>query len=110
MTETAKLTAAGTKRGIRFGGAVALSGRNVVIGEQPFIYPKEPGAVYLYTEPPGGWKSTSKFDAQLTASDGTKKDYFGSSVAISGKTIVAGARSASVNGHRQQGAAYVFGR
>ena len=46
--------------------------------------------------------------AKLTASDGAASDYFGTSVAISGDTVVVGARDATVSGHFQQGSAYVF--
>jgi len=48
----------------------------------------------------GVWKQT----AQLTASNGAAGDAFGSSVAISGSTIVAGASGSNAG----QGAAYVF--
>jgi hypothetical protein len=109
MTETAKLTARGTERGIRFGGSVAISGKRIVVGEQPVIAPTKPDTVYVYAEPEGGWRTTSRFNAKLTASDGTANAYFGNSVAISGSTVVAGAPGATVNGI-QQGAAYVFGK
>jgi hypothetical protein len=46
--------------------------------------------------------------AKLTASDGAAGDQLGSSVAVSGDTVVAGALNAAVGGHSQQGAAYVF--
>jgi photosystem II stability/assembly factor-like uncharacterized protein len=46
--------------------------------------------------------------AELTASDGAAGDALGTSVAISGDTIVAGAPSASVGGNIDQGAVYVF--
>jgi hypothetical protein len=48
--------------------------------------------------------------AELTASDGTDFDYFGSSVALSsdGTTVLVGAASKTINGNYQQGAAYVF--
>lgn len=47
--------------------------------------------------------------AKLNASDGATNDGLGSSVAVSGNTVVAGAPDATVNGHSDQGAAYVFG-
>ena len=46
--------------------------------------------------------------AKLTASDGAASDEFGSSVSISGNTVVVGAPDATVGGNTQQGAAYVF--
>ena len=46
--------------------------------------------------------------AELTASDGTKIDNLGWSVAISGRTVVVGAPGATVGSNQGQGAAYVF--
>lgn len=46
--------------------------------------------------------------AKLTSSDGAAGDSFGWSVAVSGNTAVVGAPNATVNGVRDQGAAYVF--
>ena len=52
--------------------------------------------------------SPSAQKAKLTASNGTAGDNSGFSVAISGSTVVVGAPWATVNGHSQQGEAYVF--
>ncbi len=46
--------------------------------------------------------------AKLTASDGAAVDGFGSSVAISGDTVVVGAVGADINANADQGSAYVF--
>ena len=46
--------------------------------------------------------------AQLTASGGAAGDVFGSSVAVSGDTVVVGAPYADSGGNSNQGAAYVF--
>jgi hypothetical protein len=46
--------------------------------------------------------------AELTASNGTKGNLFGSSVAMSGNTIVVGAPEAKDGGNNLVGAAYVF--
>jgi hypothetical protein len=46
--------------------------------------------------------------AKLTASNGAAGDSFGWSVGVSGNTVVVGAPNATVNGVRDQGAAYVF--
>src|SRR5699024_5763469 len=42
--------------------------------------------------------------------DGTADDYFGNSVAVSGKVAIVGAYGAAINGNDSQGAAYVFTR
>ena len=48
--------------------------------------------------------------AELTASDGGTLNEVGFSVAISGSTIVAGARYGTVKGNLRQGALYVFSK
>ena len=64
----------------------------------------------MYTEPAGGWATTSAFTAELTASDGDTVDNLGDSVAVSGTTIVAGApRHDAESSTADYGAAYVFG-
>jgi FG-GAP repeat len=83
---------------------VAIYG-NVVIAGAP-AGSANPGAVYGYIEPKGGWQNATE-SFTLTASDGANGDNFGFSVAISAKTIMVGANMHVVNGI-QQGAAYVF--
>ena len=46
--------------------------------------------------------------AKLTASDGAASDGFGSSVAVSGDTVVVGAVPATTSAPGDQGSAYVF--
>ena len=45
---------------------------------------------------------------KLTASDGVSRDYMGTSVAVSGKVVVAGAPNHLVGSNSEQGAAYVY--
>ena len=54
------------------------------------------------------WAAPGPRPPQLTASDGAAYNYLGSSVAVSGTTIAAGAPGATVNGNFYQGAVYVF--
>ena len=58
------------------------------------------GAVYVFVEPAGGWQTTSNFNAELTASDGTAGSALGYSVSMDGNTIAAGAYGIN--------AAYIF--
>jgi probable HAF family extracellular repeat protein len=88
---------------------VAISGKTVVAGAPRWPAYDGPGAAYVFVEPESGWKSTSKFNAKLTASDGAVNDYLGFFVAISGDTAVFGAYGATIGSNSQQGAAYVFG-
>jgi hypothetical protein len=45
---------------------------------------------------------------ELTATDGATPDYFGSSIAVSGNTVVVGAPQHTVGSNSTQGVAYVF--
>jgi FG-GAP repeat len=90
--------------------SVAISGNTIAVGNADLEVAgaDHVGGVYVYTKPAGGWASTSKPTALLTASDGAANDLLGSSVAISGNVIVAGAPGHEVNGDQGRGAAYVF--
>ncbi len=97
--------------GSQFGYSVAISGETAVVGapfDGRFVSTTAKGKAYVFTRDAGSWNEK----AQLEASDGTREDYFGISVAISGNTIVAGAYGHDVvNGlttNEDQGAAYVF--
>ena len=106
MTPSAELTASDGAAGDQFGSSVAISGNTLVVGS-PYATVcsnYQPGAAYVFTESASGWTQSAK----LTASDGAAYDGFGSSVAISGNTLVVGASVATVGGVSDRGAAYVF--
>lgn len=89
-----------------FGDAVALDGGTVVIGARfDDDLGLNSGSAYVFVESGGVWS----FEAKLTAADGEEGDFFGDSVAISGDTIVVGARYED-SGATDAGAAYVFDR
>ena len=102
--QTAELIASDRAAGDNLGASVAVSGNTIVAGS-PF-HNSGQGAVYVFTEPNGGW-STATQTAELTASDGTANDNLGWSVGVSGDTIVAGAIQYD-GGQPGQGAVYVF--
>jgi hypothetical protein len=113
-TQTAELTASdgATQDGLGF--AVAVSGSTIVAGA-PYVTfisargeSSSQGAAYVFTMAAGGWANRTQ-TAELTASGGAVGDDLGSSVAVSGDTIVAGAPDHKVGGNVAQGAAYVFG-
>ena len=60
------------------------------------------GSAYVYTRSGSTWTEQAK----LTASDGAANDQFGDSVAISGDTVVIGARLDDDNGD-SSGSTYV---
>jgi hypothetical protein len=109
MSQTAELRAPNT---LDLGWSVAISGNTILGGAYLTTVGTNQyqGAAYIYTRPKSGWKTTHKFTAELTSSDGMPNDQFGTSVAISGNTAVAGAASATIGSNVGQGAAYVFGR
>jgi hypothetical protein len=109
-TQTAELTASDGGVGEFFGTSVALSGNAVVVGAPGHTVNghSSQGAAYVFVMPPSGWPSTTTQTAELTASDGVANDSLGSSVAIAGDIVVAGAPVHTVSGHSGQGAAYLF--
>jgi uncharacterized protein (DUF2345 family) len=100
-----KLTASDGAASDNFGNAVAISGDTVVVGAYGDDSYK--GSAYVFVKPDTGWTDTSTFNAKLTASDGETYDYFGDGVAISGDTVVVGARGDDDKGS-VSGSAYVF--
>lgn len=110
LLQQAELTASGGVTGEVLGSAVAVSGdgSTIVAGAPGGAGdPSDPGAVYVFSRPAGGWATGTQI-ATLTASDGVAGDNLGHSVAISadGSTIVAGAPKANLS----TGAVYVFTR
>lgn len=109
MTETAKLTAGDKANYDEFGNAVAISGNTIVIGAHSDDDAGEgTGSAYVFEKPAAGWNDMTQ-TVKLTASDGAAGDAFGSSVSISGDTIVVGAPGDDDNGS-DSGSAYVFGK
>jgi hypothetical protein len=122
MTETAKLTEPDGAAHDEFGN-VSVSGNGATVFVGAFqanvstLVPTGPGKAYIFVRPARGWKTTSKFKAKLTASDGAVGDFFGfcqaGSVCISsdGTTVLAGApQLGSTTGPTGPGKAYVFVR
>jgi FG-GAP repeat len=111
VTQLAELTPSTRATNDWFGISIAVSGDTVVVGDfDPNI--ESYGAVYVYVKPSNGWQNMTQV-AKLTSSD--NGEGFGTSVAISGDTIVVGAANTSNfdrANHRtpasSAGAAYVF--
>jgi len=70
-----------------FGDSVAVSGRNVVVGT--FAQAPRPGQAYLFSGTATGWRQTAQLTSDSSPAGGNE---FGYSVAISGSTIVVGAK------------------
>ena len=102
--ETGKLTASDGASGDNLGFSVAVDGDTVVVGARG--YDDDTGAIYVFTKPSTGWDDVNEV-TKFTASDGGEDHLFGSSVALDGNTVVAGAYGATgtVSG---SGAAYIL--
>ncbi|WP_309045111.1 PKD domain-containing protein [Marinobacter sediminicola] len=98
-----KVSASDLTDGDSFGVSVAMDGDTAVIGAEfaEIGRNRDAGSAYVFTRVNGVWSESQ----QLIASDQSAIDYFGSSVALDGDTIVVGARNADGGG-----AAYVFTR
>ena len=102
--QLSQLTASDGQPMKSFGNPVSISGNTIVVSSP------SSGAAYVFVKPQNGWPANMAQLARLTASDGQAQDCFGSSVSISGDTIVVGAPCATANGSAREGAAYVFVR
>jgi hypothetical protein len=100
LMQVAELTASDGAKNDSFGFSVALNGSVAVVGAQTAT--RHDGAVYVFENTGGTWAQVAK----LTASDASRNQFLGTSVAISsdGGTIVAGAPGNQF----QSGAVYIF--
>lgn len=93
-----------------FATAVAIDGETAAVGaflHHPTDAAPQIGAVYLFSNDGTGWRQTQK----LIPEDGRAGDQFGFSLAMSGDTLLVGARNATSNrAIPQQGSVYVYER
>jgi hypothetical protein len=88
--------------GSNLGPAVALGNNTIVAGAPGYL--QDTGAIYIYIEPPAGWRSTSKYNLMFADPEGQALSFFGNFVAAEGGFTVVGAYLA-----KPTGAAYIFG-
>jgi len=107
--EKQKLIGDPTSTGMEFGTSIAFDGTSLLIGAEWALIGDEglplqitSGAVYAFTKTNGEWTQTQ----QLLASDAYRNWRFGSSIALSGNTVVVGAPG--VGWPNSKGAAYLF--
>jgi len=93
-----KLQASDLANPDQFGYSVGLSGDTIVVGAP--LKASSTGAAYIYTRTGSTWTQRKK----LTASNGATGDKYGSSVAVSGNTVVVGASAKST----AKGSVYVY--
>ncbi|MDB6137849.1 MAG: hemagglutinin protein, partial [Verrucomicrobiaceae bacterium] len=96
----------------KFGSSLAMSGNTIVAGSAGVTVSSKysSGAAFVFTRAGGVWTQ----QAMITASDGAAYDYFGTSVALDGDTLMAGApgRDSTPSGPYSsgQGGAYLYTR
>ena len=105
-SEQARLTPSGGAAGERFGVAASLSGDRIAVGADPATH--DAGAVYVFARNGTAWSQ----EARLAPGGAAQIDAFGSSVALDGDTLLAGAplRAGVSVGSYARGAVYVFTR
>jgi hypothetical protein len=105
-SQQAELTSSDGAADDNFGSSVAVDGSTVVVGaiQHQVGSNSRQGAAYVFVQSGTKWSQ----QAELTSSDGAADDYFGTSVAVDGSTVVVGAYVHTVGSNRDQGAVYVF--
>jgi hypothetical protein len=91
-----------------FGVSIAISGNTMVVGAYADDTPagSSVGSAYVFVRSGATWTQ----QAHLFASDGAADDIFGWVVAISGDTVVVGARNDNTVNGSDAGSAYVYAR
>jgi hypothetical protein len=79
------LTASDAEVAAFFGSSVAIEGATAVVGAQYGV--GQYGSAYVFSNPGTGWAQ----DAEFTDPHGSRYDYFGTAVAISGPTVAVSA-------------------
>jgi hypothetical protein len=87
-----------------FGQSIAIRDTTALVGAVDVN--NWEGAIYVFTQADGVWTQGQEFMADDGAPGGQAT--FGTAIMIDGDTAVIGALGATVNGHPNQGAAYVF--
>jgi hypothetical protein len=104
------LLPAGSGPGDRYGRSVAIDADTVAVASlaDDIGANIDQGSVAVFARPASTWTQ----QAQLIANNGLASDFFGSSVAVSGNTIIVGAKQDDVGtpSLANQGSAYIFTR
>jgi hypothetical protein len=108
-SQIAKLTASDGAASDNLGDSVAIDGDTIIAGASfdDVGANANQGSVYTFARTGAAARTET---AKLTASDGAPSDNLGSSVAIDGDTIVAGAFFDDVGANADQGSVYTFAR
>jgi len=108
--QVAKLEPDDRDDGDTFGGAVAVSGDTVIIGASTDGNPNgaNAGSAYVFQKGSDWSDGNANQVAKLDPQDGDTGDNFGWAVAISGETVIVGAKDDEHTNGDNAGSAYVF--
>jgi len=106
-TQTAELTASDLPRGSELGGALSISGGQVLAGGA-YYYGQVLDA-YMFVKPPGGWVNATE-TAKLSPADPNPEAEYGLCVAVSGNLAAVGSRGFSHDRFISEGGVYVFSK
>ena len=106
--EEARMKASDAATDDSFGTSVAISGDTAVVGAPDKVLGgvDEAGAAYVFTRSGAGW--AQRAELTVPAADRMALDRYGTSVAISGDTILVGCYFKSYYGMEGAGAVYVY--
>ena len=103
-TQQQKLTAADAAASDEFGVSISVSSDTAIVGSHfDDDGGSDSGSAYVFVRSGTTWSQQQK----LTAADATASDRFGSSISVSGDTVIVGARFDD-DGGSDSGSAYVF--
>jgi len=108
-TEQQKLTASDGGLGDNLGYTIELSGNTVIVASiaDDNAGGTDAGSAYVFTRSGTVWSEQQK----LTATDGAASDFFGTSLAIQGDTVIVGSSADDIDGvGTNAGSAYVYRR
>jgi hypothetical protein len=104
-----KIFVSGRDPDLEFGFSVAISGETLLVGRPGGVSPfGDPGSAWVFVRSGGVWSFQQKLETPLIGR--AAGDVFGCSVAISGETVVVGARGEDFATGINQGSVYVFVR
>jgi FG-GAP repeat len=104
MTQTAEFSS--PKPNLIYGFSVAIGGDTALVGAVGAN--QGVGAAFLYVKPKGGWQSTSRYTARLSAPSSSAVSGLSQGISISGKAIALGAPGTTVGSNQGQGAVLVY--
>ncbi|HEX8338701.1 MAG TPA: Calx-beta domain-containing protein, partial [Pyrinomonadaceae bacterium] len=106
-TQQQKLLSSDLEFNDYFGRDVSVSGDTLVagaFGDRVTDQGSGEGSAYVFKRAGTTWTEQRK----LTATDGSGADFYGQHVAVSGDTVIVGAKGDDVAGKQEQGSAYIY--